>query len=38
MAYSQSIVLAGGLAHIPVVIGFFKFIEKKIGSRLARSK
>lgn len=29
MAYSQATVIAGGLAHIPVIILFFKFIENK---------
>ncbi len=30
MAYSEATVLAGGLAHIPVVIGFFGLIQKFI--------
>ena len=30
MAYSEIKVIAGGLAHIPIIIGFFYFIENKI--------
>ena len=28
MAYSQAVVIAGGLAHIPVLTGLFWFFEK----------
>ena len=28
MAYSQALVIAGGLAHIPVVTGIFWFFDK----------
>ena len=31
--YSQSTVIAGGLAHIPVVIGVFSFIQKFFSKR-----
>ena len=31
--YSQSTVIAGGLAHIPVVIGVFSFIQKYFSKR-----
>ena len=31
--YSQSTVIAGGLAHIPVVIGLFSFIQKFFSKR-----
>jgi len=31
--YSQSTVIAGGLAHIPVVIGIFSFIQKSFSKR-----
>ena len=31
--YSQSTVIAGGLAHIPVVIGVFSFIQKIFNKR-----
>tara|TARA_Y100001968_G_scaffold161721_1_gene147906 strand:- start:2664 stop:3047 length:384 start_codon:yes stop_codon:yes gene_type:complete len=30
MAYSDIKVIAGGLAHIPIIIGFFYFIQNKI--------
>ena len=33
--YSQSTVIAGGLAHIPVVIGVFSFIQKFFSKRAA---
>ena len=35
--YSQSTVIAGGLAHIPVVIGVFSFIQKSFSKRVTRS-
>ena len=31
--YSQSTVIAGGLAHIPVAIGVFSFIQKSFSKR-----
>ena len=31
--YSQSTVIAGGLAHIPVLIGVFSFIQKYFSKR-----
>ena len=30
MPYSEIKVVAGGLAHIPIIIGFFYFIQNKI--------
>ena len=30
MAYSEIKVIAGGLAHIPIIIGFFYFIQNKV--------
>ena len=30
MAYSEIKVIAGGLAHIPIIIGFFYFVQNKI--------
>ena len=33
MAYSQTVVLAGGIAHVPILIMMFKFIEKKFTDR-----
>ncbi len=30
MAYSEIKVIAGGLAHIPIIIGFFYFVQSKI--------
>tara|TARA_B100000579_G_C22641476_1_gene761694 strand:- start:118 stop:348 length:231 start_codon:yes stop_codon:yes gene_type:complete len=30
MAYSEIKVVAGGLAHIPIIIGFFWFIQNKV--------
>ena len=30
MAYSDLKVIAGGLAHIPIIIGFFYFIQNKV--------
>ena len=35
--YSQSTVIAGGLAHIPVVIGVFSFIQKSFSKRASNS-
>ncbi len=29
MAYSQAVVLAGGIAHVPVLITFLKFLDSK---------
>ena len=29
MAYSQTLVAVGGIAHVPVVIAILKFIEKR---------
>ena len=34
--YSQSTVIAGGLAHIPVVIGVFSFIQKFFSKRASQ--
>ena len=34
--YSQSTVIAGGLAHIPVVIGVFSFIQKFFNKRASK--
>ena len=34
--YSQSTVIAGGLAHIPVVIGVFSFIQKFFSKRASK--
>ena len=33
MAYSPEVVAVGGIAHIPIVILFFKTIEKRFQSR-----
>lgn len=33
MAYSEAQVIAGGLIHIPIVIGLFRHIESQIGVR-----
>ena len=33
MPYSEIKVVAGGLAHIPIIIGFFYFIQNKIFAR-----
>ena len=38
MAYSQTVVALGGIAHIPFIIGFFKFVEKKFYNRLNVAK
>ena len=38
MAYNQSVVIAGGLAHIPVIILFFKYIEKRFNRRILNNK
>tara|TARA_Y100001968_G_C19414000_1_gene747947 strand:+ start:1416 stop:1541 length:126 start_codon:yes stop_codon:yes gene_type:complete len=32
MAYNQTQVLAGGLAHIPIIIIFFKVLEKRLNA------
>ena len=29
MAYSQALVLAGGIAHVPIVISILKFLDNK---------
>tara|TARA_Y100001968_G_C18820398_1_gene464350 strand:- start:98 stop:460 length:363 start_codon:yes stop_codon:yes gene_type:complete len=29
MPYSQAIVVAGGLAHVPVIVGLFKFVDNR---------
>tara|TARA_Y100001968_G_C18963664_1_gene528937 strand:+ start:148 stop:279 length:132 start_codon:yes stop_codon:yes gene_type:complete len=29
MPYSQTVVVAGGLAHIPIIIALLKFVENK---------
>ena len=34
--YSQSTVIVGGLAHIPVVIGVFSFIQKFFSKRASQ--
>ena len=34
MAYNQALVVAGGLAHIPIIILMFNFIDKKYNKRL----
>ena len=33
MAYSEAQVIAGGLIHIPIVVGLFRHIESQIGGR-----
>ena len=33
MPYSETKVIIGGLAHIPVIIFLFKFIQKKFEAR-----
>ncbi len=33
MAYSQTVVLAGGIAHVPIIIAFFKVIEKRFSRK-----
>ena len=33
MAYSEAQVIAGGLIHIPIVIGIFRAVEGRIGRR-----
>ena len=35
MVYSQAKVIAGGLAHIPIVIGIFYFIMTFFNKRLS---
>jgi len=38
MAYSEAQVIAGGLIHIPIVVGLFRHIESQIGRKTAVSK
>ena len=38
MAYSPEIVAVGGIAHIPIIILFFKTIEKRFQSREIKFK
>ena len=37
MAYSEAQVIAGGLIHIPIVVGLFRYVEGRIGGRKASS-
>ena len=37
MAYSEAQVIAGGLIHIPIVIGIFRAVEGRIGRRTIAS-
>ena len=38
MAYSQTVVVAGGLAHVPILIAVFKYVEKSFANRLKKIK
>ena len=38
MAYSETRILIGGLAHVPVFIFIANFIKGKIGIKLKRQK
>tara|TARA_Y100001968_G_C18977820_1_gene535323 strand:+ start:347 stop:466 length:120 start_codon:yes stop_codon:yes gene_type:complete len=38
MAYSQTLVVAGGIAHVPFIIAILKIIEKRFLARLSYSK
>ena len=38
MAYSQALVIAGGLAHIPVLTGFFWVVDKRTGKAYEEQK
>ena len=38
MAYSQTVVVAGGIAHVPFLIAGFKFIERSFAKRFKELK
>tara|TARA_Y100001968_G_C18930576_1_gene514062 strand:- start:363 stop:485 length:123 start_codon:yes stop_codon:yes gene_type:complete len=38
MAYSQTVVLAGGIAHVPILIIALKYIEKGFANRMKAIK
>ncbi len=38
MAYNQAVVIAGGIAHVPVLIAFFKFVERNFARRYKNLK
>ena len=38
MAYSEAKVLIGGLAHIPILIGIFWVIDRRIGRKFLNEK
>ena len=33
MAYNEALVIAGGVAHVPIVITILKFLDSKTGKR-----
>ena len=38
MAYTQTVVVAGGIAHVPILIMALKYIEKAFANRIKAIK
>lgn len=38
MAYSQTVVIAGGVAHVPIIIGLLKVLERRLKAQFKGAK